>query len=51
MVEQVVGWQVKNIDEITRQTRDYEIDYGLIKQQRERIAAEITALQAEETKQ
>ena len=51
MVEQVVGWQVKNIDEITRQTRDYEIDYSLIKQQRARIAAEITALQAEETKQ
>jgi outer membrane protein assembly factor BamB len=51
MVEQVVGWQVRNIDEITRQTRDYEIDYELIKRQRARIAAEILALQTEETKQ
>ena len=50
MVDQMVGWQIKNIDEITRQTRDYEIDFNLIKQNRARIAAEIAALQAEEAK-
>ena len=50
MVEQLVGWQIKNIDEITRQTRDYEIDFNLIKQNRARIAAEIAVLQAEEAK-
>jgi len=50
-VEQVAGWQIRNIDEITRQTREYEIDFNLIQQQRARIAAEIAALQAEEIKQ
>ncbi len=50
MADQVAGWQTRNIDEITRQTRDYEIDYNLIKQQRARIADEFKALQAEETK-
>ncbi len=50
MVDSVVGWQVKNIDEITRQTRDYEIDFNLLKQNRARIAAEIAALQAEDAK-
>ncbi len=50
MVDRVVGWQMKNIDEITRQTRDYEIDFNLIKQNRTRIAAELAALQKEEAK-
>jgi len=50
MVEQTVGGQFRNIDEITRQTRDYEIDFSLTQQNRARIAAEFAALQAEEAK-
>ncbi len=40
----IVGWQIGSIDEITRMTRDYEIDFNLFLEYRERIAHEILAL-------
>jgi hypothetical protein len=43
-VENVVAWQAKTIDEITRQTRDYEIDFELLLDYRGRIAQEIMRL-------
>jgi len=43
-VENVVAWQAKTIDEITRQTRDYEIDFKLLLDYRGRIAQEIMRL-------
>ena len=49
LVEQTLDWQFRNIDEITRQTRGYEIDFGLLQKNRARIAEEIMALRAEET--
>ena len=45
-VENLVGWQARSIDEITRQTRDYEIDFNLLSEYRLRIAQEIMALRA-----
>jgi hypothetical protein len=45
-VEKVAGWQVGVIDEITRQTRDYEIDYQLLLDYRARIADMIIDLRA-----
>lgn len=43
-VEKVIAWQARTIDEITRQTRDYELDYDLLMQYRIKIADEITRL-------
>jgi len=43
-VAKVAGWQVGTIDEITRQTRDYELDYELLLQYRSRIAQEVMRL-------
>jgi hypothetical protein len=42
----IVGWQIGIIDEITRMTRDYEINFNLFQQYRERIAQEIEKLRA-----
>ena len=43
-VQAVVGWQVGSIDEITRMTRDYEIDFTKLMEFRTRIAEEIIRL-------
>ncbi len=43
-VEAIVGWNLRNIDEITRMTRDYEIDYELFAKYRARIAKQIMQL-------
>ena len=43
-VDKVVGWQIGTIDEITRFTRDYEIDFELLKQYREKVARAIMEL-------
>jgi len=43
-VEAVIGWHVRNIDEITRMTRDYEVDFDLLMKYRTRIAEEIMRL-------
>ncbi len=43
-VENVIVWQARTIDEITRQTRDYELDYELLMQYRKRIAEDIVRL-------
>ncbi len=43
-VEAVVGWNLRNIDEITRVTRDYEIDFGLFVKYRKEIAEAIMRL-------
>ncbi|HUW60390.1 MAG TPA: FG-GAP-like repeat-containing protein [Candidatus Bathyarchaeia archaeon] len=43
-VENVAGWQVGVIDEITRQTRDYEMDFELLLEYREAIGREIGRL-------
>jgi hypothetical protein len=43
-VEKVVAWQAKTIDEITRQTREYEIDFEMLLEYRVRIANEIIRL-------
>ena len=43
-VENVVAWQAKTIDEITRQTREYEIDFEMLLEYRVRIANEIIRL-------
>ncbi len=45
-VEKVIGWQARSIDEITRQTREYELDYGALKTRRELLASEIFRLEA-----
>lgn len=45
-VEDVVGWQIGKIDEITRMTRDYEIDFAKLCEYRVKIAEEIVRLQA-----
>ena len=45
-IENVVGWQIGTIDEITRQTRDYEVDFNRILDYRERIAGMIVELRA-----
>ncbi|MCL4215840.1 MAG: PQQ-binding-like beta-propeller repeat protein [Candidatus Hydrogenedentes bacterium] len=44
-VEDIIGWQVDTIDEITRFTRDYEIDYALLLDYRTKIAEKIIQLQ------
>ena len=43
-VEKLVAWQAKSIDEITRQTREYEIDFEMLLEYRVRIANEIITL-------
>ena len=43
-VENLVAWQAKTIDEITRQTREYEIDFDMLLEYRVRIANEIIRL-------
>jgi outer membrane protein assembly factor BamB len=43
-VADVVGWQVYTIDEITRQTRDYELDYEMLLDYRGRIMEKILTL-------
>jgi hypothetical protein len=42
--DEVIGWQLGTIDEITRQTRDYEIDYSLLLDYRTQIAEMILEL-------
>ena len=43
-VEALIGWNLRNIDEITRITRDYEIDFELFQVYRLKIAEEILRL-------
>lgn len=43
-VQNIAGWQVGQIDEITRQTRDYEVDFDLLNTCRDQIAEEIIRL-------
>ena len=43
-VEKVAGWQVGVIDEITRQTREYEVDFDLLLEYRAAIARAIVRL-------
>ncbi len=43
-IEAVVGWNLRNIDEITRVTRDYEIDYDLLMDYRTKFARTILDL-------
>ncbi len=43
-VDNVIGWNIKNIDEITRATRDYEIDLKTILEYRAKIKDEILRL-------
>ncbi|HQO34362.1 MAG TPA: DUF4091 domain-containing protein, partial [bacterium] len=43
-IHDVIGWQIGTIDEITRQTRDYELDYQLLLGYRTRIVKEIIRL-------
>ena len=43
-VENLVSWQARTVDEITRQTRDYEIDFNLLSEYRVRIVQEIMEL-------
>ena len=45
-VADVVGWQIGSIDEITRMTRDYELDYDLLLDYRRRIAEAIMTLRS-----
>ncbi len=44
-IEQLIGWQVANIDEITRMTKDYELDFDKLMDYRTRIAEAIIELQ------
>lgn len=44
--DEVVGWQIGSIDEITRITREYELDFDLLLRYRNRIAEEILRLRA-----
>jgi hypothetical protein len=43
-IEKIVGWQIGSIDEITRWTRDYEVDLNIFESYKERIAREIMTL-------
>lgn len=43
-VREVAAWQIDTIDEITRQTRDYEIDFNLLCDYRIKIMQEIVRL-------
>lgn len=43
-VRELVGWQMANIDEITRFTKDYELDFTKLTDYRGRIAAAIVEL-------
>lgn len=45
-VERIVGWQARSIDEITRQTREYEIDFALLTEYRAKIGDMIVRLRA-----
>jgi hypothetical protein len=45
-LDKVAGWQIGVIDEITRQTRDYELDYDLLMSYRAKIAGMIIELRA-----
>lgn len=45
-VADVVGWQIGSIDEITRMTRDYELDYDLLLDYRRRMAEAIMTLRS-----
>lgn len=45
-IESVIGWNLRNIDEITRATRDYEIDFELVLKYREKVKDEILRLRA-----
>lgn len=49
-VEDVIAWQVRGIDEITRQTRDYELDYGKLVGYRAKIGDAIMGLGALDNK-
>ena len=40
----IIAWQARTIDEITRQTRDYELDFDKLLEYRARVAAEIVRL-------
>ncbi|MCP4646051.1 MAG: PQQ-like beta-propeller repeat protein [bacterium] len=46
MVVSMVGWHIRNIDEITRMTRDHDLDIELFRQCRTRIRDEILRLEA-----
>ncbi|MBI5094762.1 MAG: VCBS repeat-containing protein [Candidatus Hydrogenedentes bacterium] len=43
-IEKVIGWHLRNIDEITRFTKDEEIDFTLLSEFRTRIAQETISL-------
>ncbi len=43
-IEDIIGAQLTTIDEITRQTRDYELDYTKLTDYREKIENEIRSL-------
>ncbi|MBN1341136.1 MAG: VCBS repeat-containing protein [Phycisphaerae bacterium] len=43
-VEAMVGWHARNIDEITRMTRDHELDFGRLTNVRQKIARAILDL-------
>lgn len=45
-LENIIGRQIREIDEITRQTRDYEVDFNAMPAYRERFAQEIMRLNA-----
>ena len=45
-IDRVIAWQALRIDEVTRQTREYELDLDLIETYRARIAQEIVRLRA-----
>ena len=49
-VEKIIGWQARSIDEITRQTREYELDYRQILGYRQAIADALVRLMIGETK-
>jgi FG-GAP-like repeat len=44
-VENVIAWQARTIDEVTRQTRDYELDFELLMSYRTRLGEETLRLQ------
>jgi hypothetical protein len=46
IVENLIAWQIQTIDEITRQTRNYELDYHQLMESRQQIANEILRLRA-----
>jgi len=45
-VARVVGWQAKTIDEVTRQTREYELDFDLLMRYRSEIGEAVIGLRA-----